>query len=72
MTKIEIIELLKEEERVVKTEMTHLTALGLLINELNEVEEEDKMEAIKDINDARGDLNDALTWIGFARKDIER
>ena len=72
MTKIEIIELLKEEERVVKTEMTRLTALGLLINELKEVEEEDKMEAIKDINDARGDLNDALTWIGFARKDIER
>ena len=72
MTKIEIIELLKEEERVVKTEMTRLTALGLLINELKEVDEEDKMEAIKDINDARGDLNDALTWIGFARKDIER
>jgi hypothetical protein len=72
MTKIEIIELLKEEERVVKTEMTRLTALGLLINELKEVEEEDKMEAIKDINDARGDLNDALTWIGFARKDIEK
>ena len=72
MTKIEIIELLKEEERVVKTEMTRLTALGLLVNELKEVEEEDKMEAIKDINDARGDLNDALTWIGFARKDIER
>lgn len=72
MTKIEIIELLKEEERVVKTEMTRLTALGLLINELKEVEEEDKMEAIKDINDARGDLNDALQWIGFARKDIER
>ncbi len=72
MTKIEIIELLKEEERVVKTEMTRLTALGLLVNELKEVEEEDKMEAIKDINDARGDLNDALQWVGFARKDIER
>jgi hypothetical protein len=52
--------------------MTRLTSLALLINDLEDVDDEDKMEAIKDINDARGDLNDALTWIGFARKDIEK
>lgn len=72
MTKIEIIELLKEDERRVKTEMTRLSSLALLINEIKDVDEEDKMEAIKDINDAYQDLGDALTWVGFARKDIER
>ena len=72
MTKIEIIELIKEDERRIKTEMTSLTALALLINDLKDVDDEDKMEAIKDINDAHGDLKDALQWVGFARKDIER
>lgn len=72
MTKIEIIELIKEDERRIKTQMTRLTALALLINDLKDVDDEDKMEAIKDINDAHGDLKDALTWVGFARKDIER
>ena len=72
MTKIEIIELIKEDEAKIKTEMTRLTALALLINDLKDVDEEDKMEAIKDINDAHGDLKDALQWVGFARKDIER
>ncbi len=72
MTKIEIIELLKEDERRIKTEMTRLSALTLLVADANDVEEEDKQEAIKDINDAYGDLTDALTWVGFARRDIER
>jgi len=72
MTKIEIIELIKEDERRIKVQMTRLTALALLINDLKDVDDEDKMEAIKDIDDAKGDLNDALQWVSFARKDIER
>lgn len=72
MTKIEIIELIKEDERRIKVQMTRLTSLALLINDLEDVDDEDKMEAIKDIDDAKGDLNDALQWVGFARKDIER
>jgi len=72
MTKIEIIELIKEDERRIKVQMTRLTSIALLINDLEDVDDEDKMEAIKDIDDAKGDLNDALTWVGFARKDIER
>lgn len=72
MTKPQIIELLKEDEAKIKTEMTRLTALALLIRDIEGIDEEDKQECINDVNDAYGDLNSALRNIEFARKDIER
>lgn len=72
MTKPQIIELLKEDEAKIKTEMTRLTALALLIRDVDGIDEEDKQECITDVNQAYGDLSDALKSIEFARKDIER
>ena len=72
MTKAEIIELIKEDEAKIKTEMTRLTALALLIRDVEGIDEEDKQECIADVNEAYGDLNSALKSIEFARKDIER
>ena len=72
MTKPQIIELLKEDEAKIKTEMTRLTALALLIRDIEGIDEEDKQECIADVNDAYGDLGSALRNIEFARRDIER
>lgn len=72
MTKPQIIELLKEDEAKIKTEMTRLTALALLIRDIEGMDEEDKQECIADVNEAYGDLSSALKSIEFARKDIER